>query len=145
MSFLGKAMEGFVMGEIAEVVKTFHREAYKVLFAQKGNWINQSDILGLCRQNGGIQKILLAAGYDEKERKQLSGRVNNALNVPHDVRKARNAPSHCDPDTERPSDSKVDAITRQGYEKIKKKLLSSDAVEVMHDLYLRAKQRKDPA
>ncbi|MCI8382627.1 MAG: FHA domain-containing protein [Lachnospiraceae bacterium] len=145
MSFLGKAMEGFVMGEIAEVVKTFHREAYKVLFAQKGNWINQSDILGLCRQNGGIQKILLAAGYDEKERKQLSGRVNNALNVLHDVRKARNATSHCDPDTERPSDSKVDAITRQGYEKIKKKLLSSDAVEVMHDLYLRAKQRKDPA
>lgn len=145
MSFLGKAMEGFVMGEIAEVVKTFHREAYQVLFAQKGNWIGQSDILSLCRQNGGIHKILQAAGYDEKERKQLSGRVNNALNVLHDVRKARNAASHCDPDTEKPSDSKMDAVTRQGYEEIKKNLLTSDALEVMHDLYLRAKQRKNPA
>lgn len=138
MSFLGKAVEGFVMGEIARVAETFNHDAYARLHRDKSGRLNQNDILGLCRNNGAKARILRAAGFGRDV--GFARRMDEALNVLHMVRIARNDASHCDPDTEEPVDGVVEEITRERYQEIKERLFTSDTLETMHALYLRTPQ-----
>lgn len=142
MSFLGKAIEGFVMGEVAEVVKTFNREEYEALEPSKRKRLNQNDILQLCGKDGNAGRILKNAGYDINGRdRAMQGCLEQALQVLHKVRIARNEASHCSPDTEMPADEPVEAITRERYHQVKARLFQSNTIEIMHMLYMRTRNR----
>lgn len=138
MGFLGRVIEGFVMGEVADVLKAANNEAYERKKAgSRDGRVDWGGVLWLCRENSC--RILQVAYGTKRTEQQMESQLKDALKTLGEIRRARNAASHSESDTKTTAESADKVITKKRYEEIKKKLLESNTIETMHGLYLRIK------